>query len=70
MPPKKSRKKKTKSLSIPWDVALLILFGTLIFILFALTNLVCKNEASEEIPELHINFPDSYYQIDTEGRIL
>jgi len=39
---KKSRRAKKKKFTIPFDVAMLVLIGSLMFLLFTVTNWVCK----------------------------
>lgn len=59
---KRPKKKKTKNMSIPYDVALLVMFGTLMFILFSLTNWVCNSRNEEDIPAISINVQHFFEQ--------
>ncbi|MBN2600430.1 MAG: hypothetical protein JXR87_00400 [Candidatus Marinimicrobia bacterium] len=66
----KKRPKKKSKFSIPFDVALLVVFGTLIFILLVLTNRVCSPKEDLNIPDISINFKHYYEQTNTEGLTL
>jgi len=45
---KKSRRSKKKKFTIPFDVAMLVLIGSLMFLLFAATNWVCKTKEKDD----------------------
>jgi len=64
------RSKKKNKFSVPFDVALLVVFGTLIFILLVLTNRVCKPKDDLNIPDFSINIRHYYEQTNTEGLTL
>jgi len=45
---KKSRRSKKKNFTIPFDVAMLVLIGFLMFLLFTATNWVCRTREKDD----------------------
>jgi len=45
---KKSRRPKKKKFTVPFDVAMLVLIGSLMFLLFTATNWVCKTRENDD----------------------
>jgi|GEM_PF-1994662 len=66
--PKTGRKKpaKPKSFTIPFDVAVLILGGILIFIMFLLAHRSCSTK-NEQIEQMKINFESAIIDFHQEG---